>query len=207
MTKLSTGSDTIKSLPPMEQVTGSTLLTTPPPFPWRLSAGLSSNIEDESGMSQRQAKAETSPSPPRPEEELVHRIVIIEDNRADVFLIRAAMQAAGLSTNVAVIADGERALEFIDRADVDGSTPCPTLFVLDLNLPKKNGIEILRHIRQSRTCAAALVMIVTSSDSEQDRSLTTALGANAYFRKPSEYEAYMKLGDAIKTLLNVRKPE
>jgi len=104
-----------------------------------------------------------------------------------------------------VVADGEKAIAFIDSADADDRAPCPTLILLDLNLPKKSGSEVLRHLRQSRKCADAQVVIVTSSDSEKDRLETAALAADGYFRKPSGYEAFLKIGEIVREML-IRTP-
>jgi DNA-binding response OmpR family regulator len=81
------------------------------------------------------------------------------------------------------------------------SLPCPALIILDLNLPKKSVHEVLHRIRQTRRCANAAVLVVTSSDSERDRDEMAKLGIKDYFRKPSEYENFMKLGELVKSLL------
>jgi DNA-binding response OmpR family regulator len=88
--------------------------------------------------------------------------------------------------------------------DADASIPCPALVLLDINLPKKNGGDVLKHMRQSRRCAAARILVVSSSDSAQDRQQMKSLGADGYFRKPSQYDAFMELGELIKTLLTGR---
>lgn len=78
---------------------------------------------------------------------------------------------------------------------------CPDLVLLDLNLPKKDGIEVLRHMRKSAACQNTRVLIVTSSDSTGDRESVKALGLDGYFRKPSVYAEFMKLGSMIRELL------
>jgi chemotaxis family two-component system response regulator Rcp1 len=92
-------------------------------------------------------------------------------------------------------------VEFIDKVEAGKGVPCPDLFLLDLNLPKKDGIEVLRHMRNSAACKNAFVVVVTSSDSAGDREAGNALGFNEYFRKPSEYAEFMKLGSMIRELL------
>ncbi len=125
----------------------------------------------------------------------------MEDSKADLFLIREAIAAAKVDAAVAVVNDGHQATEFIDRADRGQGAPCPDLILLDLNLPKKDGIEVLRHIRDSAVCKNALVLVVTSSDSASDREAVKKLGFNGYFRKPSVYAEFMKLGPMIRELL------
>jgi chemotaxis family two-component system response regulator Rcp1 len=129
-------------------------------------------------------------------------ILIVEDNPPDVFLIRAALKAANIDTPVHVVKDGEQATRFFDQADSDHAAPCPRLVILDINLPRKQGGEVLQHMRRSRKCSEALVVVVSTSESARDRESMITLGANRYFRKPSEYDDFMKLGNMIKELLD-----
>lgn len=115
--------------------------------------------------------------------------------------MREALEAAGVEANLHVMSDGEKAVRFIDEADEDGAAPCPCLVLLDLNLPKKPGIEVLRHLRRSRRCANSVVLVVSSSDSHKDKAEVASMGANGYFRKPSDYEAYIRIGETVKALL------
>ncbi|MGA2113871.1 MAG: response regulator [Bryobacteraceae bacterium] len=131
-------------------------------------------------------------------------ILIVEDNEADVFLIEEAIQATKLSVSVQVVNDGEQAVKFFDRADSDGNVACPALVILDINLPKKQGGEVLKHMRATRRCANALVVAISTSNSRREREQMTQLGANGYFCKPSEYADFMKLGDLIKAALDVQ---
>jgi chemotaxis family two-component system response regulator Rcp1 len=125
----------------------------------------------------------------------------VEDNRADVFLIRESIQIAGVDANLHVVPDGDKAIHFFELAESDPVSPCPVLVILDINLPKKQGREVLHHLRQSGRCGEAAVLVVTSSDSERDRDEMSQLGVCGYFRKPSEYEEFMKLGQLVKGLL------
>ena len=92
-------------------------------------------------------------------------------------------------------------MEFIDKAEAGEGVLRPDLVVLDLNLPKKGGIEVLRHIRNTTVCRNALVLVVSSSDSRTDREAARALGFDGYFRKPSVYAEFMELGPLIRELL------
>jgi two-component system, chemotaxis family, response regulator Rcp1 len=120
-------------------------------------------------------------------------ILVIEDNPADVHMVREAIKGAGLQAEICVVTDGEQATRFFDERDLDSSKPCPDAIILDINLPKKRGGEILRHIRRSVRCSATPVLIVSTSGSEKDRADVMKHGANGYFRKPSEYDEYLKL--------------
>jgi len=126
-------------------------------------------------------------------------VVLVEDNKTDVFLVKEAIQAHHLNVALQVIDDGERAINYVEDLDHRDDAAPPKLFLLDLNLPKRGGCEVLAHIRQSRKCARVPVVIVTSSDLE--RSQTAELGATDYFRKPAGYEAFLAIGRVIRNLL------
>ena len=128
----------------------------------------------------------------------------MEDNKADVFLLREAIRSAKIHAQLHIVHDGDKAIEFIERAEADESVARPAIILLDLNLPRKSGMEVLRHVRNSRRCADALVIIVTSSDSENDRLETARLGASRYFRKPSSYEAFIRIGEIVRDMLEGR---
>jgi len=118
-----------------------------------------------------------------------------------LFLISEAINGANPGVELDVVNDGEKAVRFFDELDRDDNLTCPALVILDINLPKKPGSEVLRQMRQTRRCANALVLVVTSSDSARDRETMAKLGANGYFRKPSDYDRFMKLGDIVRELL------
>jgi CheY-like chemotaxis protein len=168
------------------------------------SASLSS-IVDESGSNQSRVGAKPSSSPSQSERTHRYLIVIIEDNPADVFLIQDALTVNDISAKVLVVRDGEEAIRLVSWVDSDDSAPLPELFLLDLNIPTKNGEEVLAHIRNSRRSRDTPVVIITSSDSPKDRAKTSALGADWYFRKPSDYDAFIKVGEDVKEVLNGRR--
>lgn len=112
------------------------------------------------------------------------------------------MKAANIQADFHVVRDGEQAVEFFDEAERDIAVPCPALVILDINLPKKHGDEVLEHMRNSPRCRGAVVIAVSTSDSPRDRQDMARLGADAYFRKPSEYAEFMKLGDLVRQFLN-----
>jgi DNA-binding response OmpR family regulator len=163
----------------------------------------------ESGSSPKQERAQTSssvsPSDAGSAEKGCH-ILIVEDNKADVFLIREAIEAARVEAEVHVVSDGDKAIRFLCDADINEAAPCPVLVILDINLPKKHGAEVLQELRRTRRCSKAIVVVVTSSDSDQDRRRMAELGANAYFRKSSEYREFMKLGSLVRVLLSPASP-
>ena len=128
-------------------------------------------------------------------------ILVVEDNIADIHLVREAIRAAGLDAQIHTVQDGEQATRLFDEADLDSCKPCPDVVILDINLPKKRGGEVLQHIRRSRRGNAVPVIVVSTSDSANDRDDVMNRGANGYFRKPSEYDEFLKLGAVIRAVL------
>ena len=129
-------------------------------------------------------------------------IVLVEDAEPDVLLVREALEQSGLDFELQVFDDGEQGVDFIETMDRDVSLHCPHLFLLDLNLPKKTGGQILERVRQSPTCGQVPVVILTSSDSQKDKAQAAFLNATGYFRKPSRLDEFMKLGPYVRDLLH-----
>jgi DNA-binding response OmpR family regulator len=125
---------------------------------------------------------------------------VVEDNVSDVYLIKAAIQASGFATTVTVRNDGELATNFFDEIDANPTAPSPDLIILDLNLPKRRGAEVLEYMRRSARCQNAKVIVVSTSGLESDQESVMKMGADAYFRKPSEFDEFLKLANVIKTL-------
>lgn len=126
--------------------------------------------------------------------------LLVEDNRADVLLVQEAIALYELPLVLHVLDDGEKAFEFIERVDA-GLGTCPRVLLLDLNLPKRTGQEVLQRIRQSPMCKDIPVLIITSSNSLKDRNEVAALGASGYFSKPPDYQEFLKVGGAVKRLI------
>lgn len=135
------------------------------------------------------------------------QIVLVEDAAADVFLVREALLLGGLDFSLRVLDDGEKAIEFIEKVEEDHTEECPHLVLLDLNLPKKSGTQVLERMRQSQRCGRVPVIVLTSSDSPKDKEQTALLGANQYFRKPSKLAEFMRLGEIVRDLLRSGTPD
>ncbi len=131
-----------------------------------------------------------------------YQIVLVEDADPDVFLVREALELGGLQFSLRIFDDGEKAVEFVEDVDRDETVPCPHLVLLDLNLPKKTGAEVLERVRGSHRCGNVPVIILTSSDSPKDREQVARLGATRYFRKPSRLAEFMRLGDLVREVLD-----
>lgn len=128
------------------------------------------------------------------------KVLLAEDNPADVYLIREALREHGVECQISVASDGRRVLELIAKAE-PLETEDLALIILDLNLPLHDGIEILRQLRGSSALAHVPVVVLTSSDSPRDRVIASELGAASYLRKPSNLEQFLELGAVFKDLL------
>jgi two-component system response regulator len=128
-------------------------------------------------------------------------ILLVEDNPDDETLTLRALRKANVGNDVAVVRDGAEALDFLfgtgSHAGRDTSL-MPQVVLLDLKLPKIDGLEVLRRIRAEPRTRLLPVVILTSSDEDQDRLQGYTLGANSYVRKPVEFaqfaEAVRQLG-------------
>jgi two-component system, chemotaxis family, response regulator Rcp1 len=128
------------------------------------------------------------------------RILLIEDNEGDVFLIGESLKENDVQAELKVIRDGQDAFAFIDAAD-SGLERCPDLVVLDLNLPKRSGHEILAKMRESGTCREVPVVILSSSAVVSETEESKRLGVVRHIQKPSNLEEFMRIGAVLKALL------
>ena len=128
------------------------------------------------------------------------RILVAEDNPADVYLLREALSLEGGEVDLTVVSDGEQALEYVQQQGRFKDAIIPDLVVLDLNLPKSDGSDVLRCIRETGTYIGVPVVILTSSDSPRDRKTIESLGANSFITKPSDLDAFLSLGRTLISL-------
>jgi CheY-like chemotaxis protein len=128
-------------------------------------------------------------------------VLVAEDNRGDVLLIRHALSAHEIPYQLHVVEDGAKAIDLVARMGKPGEAPCPDILLLDLNLPKIDGPEVLQHFRRHPECASTPVIVISSSDALRDREKVSALGVARYFRKPTELKAFMQLGMIVKEVL------
>jgi len=127
------------------------------------------------------------------------RILLAEDNPGDVFLFEEALKRHAISHELTVATDGEGAWKWIEAAET--AQAGFDLFVLDLNLPVRPGLELLARIRSSHgKMSRAPVVIMTSSNAMRDRSAAAHGGADYYFCKPSNLDEFLKLGSIVQQL-------
>jgi CheY-like chemotaxis protein len=132
-------------------------------------------------------------------------LLLVEDNPADVLLLVTALSETGLSPELHVVTDGEQAIRYIEGIDHDDKAG-PDMFVLDLNLPKRSGLEVLRTIRSSKNCRNTPVVMLSSEDSSRDRAEAKRLGATAYLKKALNLEGLLEIGSKLKALLHPNLP-
>lgn len=136
------------------------------------------------------------------------RIFLTEDNPADVYLLREALGVdSNADVELLVASDGAEALDYVQRRGPYASVPRPDLIVLDLNLPKSDGTDVLQCIRDSKEFRDVPVVILTSSDSPRDRAAAVRLGANGYITKPSDLDAFLSLGKVLRSYVGEVGPE
>ncbi len=133
-------------------------------------------------------------------------ILLAEDNLGDVLLVKEALATHQIPHDLHVVRDGGEALNFVAHMGEPGQVPCPDVMLLDLNLPKVDGPAILTEFRKHPECVQTPVVVISSSDTPQDRDRMSALGVTYYFRKPSDLEAYLQLGSVVKRLLEGEAP-
>ena len=124
-------------------------------------------------------------------------VLLVEDSPADVRLTREALKEAKVRNNVHVAVDGVDAMEFLHRRGKHANAPIPDLILLDLNLPRKDGREVLEDIKSHDRFKRIPVVILTTSQSEQDILESYQLSANAYVTKPVDLEAFL---DVVKSI-------
>lgn len=131
-------------------------------------------------------------------------LILAEDNPGDVFLIRRALDQADLSYELLVAKDGREALTYLQEAAA--GTRAIDLVLLDLNLPKYDGSEVLAALRSEPLLAEVPAVLLTSSNSPQERERCLSLGANRYFQKPSNLDAFMEIGKIARDLIETHHP-
>lgn len=127
-------------------------------------------------------------------------ILLVEDNPDDVALTRRAFKKNNIQNEVVVAKDGAEALDYLFARGAHqgrGADRFPQVVLLDLKLPKVDGLEVLRQIRTDPTTKLLPVVILTSSNEEQDRIRGYTLGVNSYIRKPVDFEKFLEAARQI----------
>jgi CheY-like chemotaxis protein len=131
-------------------------------------------------------------------------ILIVEDNPADVFLIKEVLAGAGITGRYALefAEDGEEALHALSSRNSNGGPP--SLVLLDLNLPKSGGMEVLQRIRENPALARTIVVTWTSSIAPHEAEALLRLGVTRHVIKPMRLEEYVQIGTLLRDLLDAK---
>ncbi|HET8546835.1 MAG TPA: response regulator [Bryobacteraceae bacterium] len=121
----------------------------------------------------------------------VLNILLVEDNPGDVRLMKEALKEANVAMHVSVVNDGETALKFLRRANGYSDSPRPDLIFLDLNLPRRDGREILSEIKHDDELRRIPVVVLTTSEAERDIAGAYDLHANCYVKKPMDLDQFI----------------
>lgn len=124
-------------------------------------------------------------------------ILLVEDNPGDVELTREGLAAAHVSTHLNVVADGVEALAYLHREGPYQSAPRPDLILLDLNLPKKDGREVLADIKRDEDLKLIPVVVLTTSKADEDIVTSYRQHANGYIAKPVDFAGFTEVVHAI----------
>ena len=133
-------------------------------------------------------------------------ILLVEDNEADVKITLRAFKKARLRNNVFVVRDGQLALDFVyHQGEYQDKTkfPRPDMILLDINMPRLNGYEVLQKLKSDPSFRAIPVIMLTSSKNEDDVMKTYQWGATSYIQKPVDYDSFVKVVDGFNFYWNI----
>lgn len=125
------------------------------------------------------------------------QVLLVEDNPGDARLTRIALEDGKMHINLSIVDDGVEAMAFLRKQTVYAASPHPDLILLDLNLPKKDGREVLAEIKADQTLKRIPVVILTTSQAEEDIIRAYNLCANCYISKPVDFDQFVKIVQSI----------
>jgi chemotaxis family two-component system response regulator Rcp1 len=126
-------------------------------------------------------------------------ILLVEDNQADIVLMQEVLADAGITLNMHTANDGEEAIAYLRREGVYAEDPLPDLIILDLNIPKKHGYEVLREIKEDEHLQHIPVIIMTTSRAREDILKSYRMHANCYITKPVGPEDFISMMKILET--------
>ena len=124
-------------------------------------------------------------------------ILLVEDNPGDIRLTREALRDSKIRNTLAVVEDGVEAMAYLRREGAYGDVPRPDIILLDLNLPRMDGREVLREIKADETLRRIPVVILTTSENEDDILRSYDLHANCYISKPVDFNRFITIVHTI----------
>jgi two-component system, chemotaxis family, response regulator Rcp1 len=130
----------------------------------------------------------------------VHAILLVEDNPADVKITQRALRESDAPVELIVVRDGQEAVEYLLRQGQNADNPdwrIPDLILLDLNLPRLTGVQVLERIRATPALRATPVVVLTTSRRHEDIAQVYAAGANTYIEKPQDFNRFVQVLQTI----------
>ena len=124
-------------------------------------------------------------------------ILLVDDSPSDVLIAKEALALSKLLNRIHVVGDGEEALDFLYKRGVHSDAPRPGLILLDLNLPKRNGREVLEVIKRDDALRSIPVVVLTTSNAQTDVAKSYELHANSYIVKPVDFDQFSQLVQAL----------
>lgn len=124
-------------------------------------------------------------------------ILLVEDNEADIRLTKEGLKEAKIRNKLHVVRDGDEAMQFLQKRGEHADAVTPDLILMDLNLPKKDGRELLREIKSNENLAHIPVVVLTTSEAEKDIIKSYKLHANCYVTKPMGIDQFVEVITAI----------
>jgi len=121
-------------------------------------------------------------------------VLLVEDDPGDVLITREAFEHHQIRNNLHVVGDGEQAMNFLRKTGAYADVPTPGLILLDLNLPRRNGLEVLAELKSDTALLTIPVVVLTTSQAPEDVLRSYSLHANAYISKPADFDEFV---DAI----------
>jgi len=118
-------------------------------------------------------------------------VLLVDDDEGDILMTREAFEFYKIRNPLHVVTDGERALQFVRRAGPFADAPRPGLILLDINLPRRSGLEVLAELKDDPELALIPVVMLTTSQAEEDILRSYRLHANAYVSKPVDFENFI----------------
>ncbi|MBB5080918.1 response regulator [Nonomuraea endophytica] len=120
-------------------------------------------------------------------------VLLVEDDQGDILLTREAFELNKVKNRLHVVNDGEQALAFLRREEGYSDAPRPDLVLLDLNLPRMDGMEVLEEVKADAALRSIPVVILTTSEAEEDIIRSYQLHANAYVTKPVDFDQFIRV--------------
>lgn len=129
--------------------------------------------------------------------ETVVNILLVEDNPADARLIEEVFKDTNVNNRIHVAKDGVEAMDFLNKENKYSDAPKPDIILLDLNLPRKDGREVLREVKSDEDLKSIPIVILTTSSAKEDVIKTYRNHANCYITKPVDFDQFLKVINAI----------